>query len=85
MIMHIIGRFCQCDTKNSDSVDIQNCRRNSGSEVCSGRGNCNCGSCECKSGYTGRCCQINALSLCGGNNDKVCSGRKNILIIELFL
>lgn len=50
--MHF-GRKCECDANNNrhgnDSDIVSGCRMNNDTEInCSGRGECNCGQCDCQ-------------------------------------
>lgn len=50
--MHF-GRMCECDANNNrhgnDTYMVSGCRLNNDSEInCSGRGECNCGQCDCQ-------------------------------------
>lgn len=83
---YVAGRFCQCDTSKAESTDTTTCQRPGTGEVCSGKGKCDCGSCDCTQGYTGQCCQIKMSRFCAGENDQTCSGTKqNYVLHYIFI
>lgn len=64
----VTGQYCECDNFS--------CDRNDG-EFCSGEshGECVCGQCHCKSGWTGDACQCpDNDDACEADNGKICSG-----------
>lgn len=84
------GEFCQCNTP-FEQTDLSKCKRtNSSDELpCSGRGECVCGKCVCRSEqgrrFYGEFCQCNDFScpedqgkLCAGPDHGVCRCRKCI-------
>ena len=73
----ILGRFCQCEEGKQDNSD--QCK----AEDCENGGKCFCGECDCKPGFTGKCCQIDedeaeeehcSVTYEDGQT-KICSGR----------
>ncbi|KAJ8954366.1 hypothetical protein NQ318_011039 [Aromia moschata] len=63
----ISGIFCECNNYS--------CKRDGGL-LCSGKGTCNCGKCECYAGYTGEACECpdsNSTCIAPGG-ELVCSG-----------
>jgi len=70
--MHF-GRTCECDANNNrhgnDTDMVSGCRLNNDSEInCSGRGECNCGQCECQARTNPEEVKIVSFNLCAHNN-----------------
>ncbi|XP_064182865.1 integrin beta-2-like isoform X1 [Anguilla rostrata] len=69
------GEMCECSTDQSDAP----CRKTEGSPVCSGRGSCVCGDCECQTRSNpaerifGQFCECDNFS-CDYHNGIVCGG-----------
>ncbi|CAG2105381.1 unnamed protein product [Medioppia subpectinata] len=73
------GRRCECDAKEANPAEEeQSCIRGNDTKVCSGRGACRCGECECykreaPEEVTGKFCECDNFS-CDRYDGKVCSG-----------
>ena len=55
------GENCKCDL-NMQNVDEEsdlddNCMADGSNIICSGRGKCRCGQCQCDEGYVGKFCK----------------------------
>ncbi|CAM1327219.1 ITGB1 (predicted) [Pycnogonum litorale] len=76
------GRYCECDKSNPKAKNDTHCRYKSDQYVCSGRGRCTCGECECDKkstpGHeiTGNWCECDNFS-CDRHQGKICSGPNN--------
>ncbi|XP_069589617.1 integrin beta-2 [Ranitomeya imitator] len=75
-----LGKNCECAAGSSTTQELeQNCRKDNGSALCSGAGECICGQCFCHINedpdkqIQGTHCECNNWS-CEMNNDKLCSG-----------
>ncbi|CAE1317962.1 ITGB1 [Acanthosepion pharaonis] len=84
---HHYGKFCECDgSEASDEEVLSKCIQPGTSTVCSGRGRCMCGVCECasrtsssKETYSGKFCECDNYAcdyyhgeLCGGEDHGEC-------------
>ncbi|XP_064646617.1 integrin beta pat-3-like [Lineus longissimus] len=78
------GKNCECDGSQFD-IDVNNeqCKQTNSSSVCSGKGSCVCGVCECdvrgrgqsNQHYTGEFCQCDDFSCnYAADNGKICGG-----------
>lgn len=75
------GRNCECDAKETDPAkDLLGCYRGNETRVCSGRGVCMCGLCECQQRKDrpdmriyGKHCECDNFS-CFHHNSQICSG-----------
>jgi len=76
------GKRCECDKANQESDDFDaDCRRTNSTEICEGRGQCYCGTCECNPitpgdpsrRYSGPFCECDDYS-CDYHDSKLCGG-----------
>lgn len=75
------GRHCECDAKESDPAkDLLGCYKGNETRVCSGRGVCSCGVCDCiqrkndpEARIYGKHCECDNFS-CFHHDNKICSG-----------
>ncbi|ROI24859.1 Integrin beta-1 [Anabarilius grahami] len=75
-----IGRTCECSKDEVRTEDLDaNCRRDTGTDICSNNGDCVCGTCECKKRdnpkerYSGKFCECDNFN-CDRSNNKLCGG-----------
>ncbi|KAJ7319821.1 hypothetical protein JRQ81_019332 [Phrynocephalus forsythii] len=75
----IHGDTCECDERNCKAVYDRY-----SDDFCSGHGQCNCGRCDCKPGWTGKKCEHplscpmsaeESIRKCQGSSPLACSGR----------
>lgn len=65
---YVYGQYCECDNFSCDRYN---------SNVCGGidNGECICGKCVCKEGWSGTACEItDSTDGCMGKNGQICSG-----------
>ncbi|CAG0892794.1 unnamed protein product [Cyprideis torosa] len=75
------GKFCECDARNQDLADSEaGCRPDNATDIlCSNRGTCVCGQCECfkrpdpNEIVSGPYCECDNYQ-CNRHNDELCSG-----------
>lgn len=76
------GKFCECDKSNTESDDYDaDCRKTNTSEICEGRGQCFCGTCDCNpitpgdpsKRFGGNFCECDDYS-CDYSDGKLCGG-----------
>ncbi|KAM9827001.1 integrin beta-1a isoform 1-T1 [Neosynchiropus ocellatus] len=75
-----VGRLCECSSNDVATEDMdRTCRKDNGTDVCSGNGECVCGNCECKvrenleERYSGQYCECDNFN-CDRSGNKVCGG-----------
>lgn len=75
------GKHCECNAKESDPAkDLSSCIKGNETRICSGRGQCSCGQCDCKKRLDdpdariyGPFCECDNFS-CFHHDNKICSG-----------
>uniref|UniRef100_A0A4D5R9L8 Integrin beta n=1 Tax=Scolopendra viridis TaxID=118503 RepID=A0A4D5R9L8_SCOVI len=72
------GKYCECDMEDSEVADNSSCIQPGTNRLCSDRGECVCGQCQCDvlrfPDISGDYCQCNDAA-CSYINDKICNGR----------
>ena len=61
------GRKCECKTNSKNNADLEKKCLDESGQTCGGRGNCQCGMCECDEGFLGPKC-LQKLQDCPKHN-----------------
>lgn len=83
-----VGRQCECSSNDVATEDMdRTCRKDNGTDICSGNGDCVCGACECKKKdnpeerYSGQYCECDNFS-CDRSGNKLCGGERGSFCTE---
>lgn len=86
-----VGKNCECVTGGKTNQELeQSCRKDNGSAVCSGAGECICGQCTCNPNddpakkIYGQYCQCDNFN-CEMFNNQVCGGQGRCCLMTIFL
>ncbi|XP_072041175.1 integrin beta-1-A-like [Amphiura filiformis] len=75
------GKECECDVESGTGEGYENCRSSNSTLICSGRGECYCGECQCflrqnpKEVISGPFCECDNFS-CDRYEGEICGGPK---------
>ncbi|XP_045460964.1 integrin beta-PS-like [Harmonia axyridis] len=81
------GSKCECTGTSDEETKEKDCREGPESKICTGRGRCNCGMCDCNTNpelgrpYSGKFCECDEAS-CLKEKGEICNGKGKCICLS---